>query len=71
MPFLLSSAQEADFLMPSELVAQPTTCSGHPSCQRGLSVILTVFNSVFIALAQKMRSEQNSCILPALNLATL
>lgn len=40
---LLSPAQEADFLMPSEPVAQPSNRSGHPLCQRGTSVILTGF----------------------------
>lgn len=66
-PFLLSSAQESDFLVPNELVAQPTSCSGHPLRQRDLSVILIVFHSVFIVLAQRTRSEQNSDILPGLH----
>lgn len=60
--FLLSPAPESDFLVPNELEAQPTNCSGWASLMpKGISVMLTVFNSPFIALTQRKRLGQDSC----------
>lgn len=44
----------------------PTDYSGHPLCQRVVSVIFISFNFVFTPVEQRARSEQNSCMLPGL-----